>query len=209
MTEHPAEAVDLALVDAIIDRHGVSGTLISILTDVQKQCSYLPRPALERIAERLEVPFSQVYGVSTFYKIFSLTPRGKHSLKVCLGTACHVKGAGLILDRLKRDLEVEEGGTTADGRFTLETVRCVGCCSIAPVVMVNETAYGQLKQEALPKIVEKYGNGSAPQDTAVPEKAATSRRKAAPRTRKPAAASTKTARKKPAARRPAKGKGGA
>lgn len=177
-TEKATEPIDPALVDGIIERHGGSGTLISILTDIQRQCSYLPRPALERVAERLEVPFSRVFSVSTFYKIFSLVPRGKHSVKVCLGTACHVKGAGLILERLKRDLEVEEGGTTADGRFTLETVRCVGCCSIAPVVMVDETAHGRLKQEELPKIVAKYRNGAAAKQTAAARKprAATARR---------------------------------
>ncbi len=152
-------AVDLTLIDGIIEAHrggNGKGTLIAILSDIQEKCSFLPREALERVADRLEVPFSQVFGVSTFYKKFSMTPRGKHSLKVCLGTACHVKGAGLLLERLKRDLGVEEGGTTADGQFTLETVRCVGCCSIAPVVMVNETAHGRLKQEELPKVVEKY-----------------------------------------------------
>ena len=97
-----------------------------------------------------------MFGVSTFYKIFSMSPRGRHSVKVCLGTACHVKGAGLLLERLKRDLGVREGETTADGQFTLETVRCVGCCSIDPVVMVNETAHGRLRQEELPKVVAKY-----------------------------------------------------
>ncbi len=155
---------DLAAIDRIIDAHregNGKGTLIAILSDIQQNSSYLPREALERVANRLEVPFSQVFGVATFYKKFSMTPRGKHSLKVCLGTACHVKGAGLLLDRLKRDLGVEEGGTTADGQFTLETVRCVGCCSIAPVVMVNETAHGRLKQEELPKVVAKYREAKA------------------------------------------------
>jgi len=152
--------VAAAAVDRIIDRHGsAGGTLIAILTDIQKEYSHLPREALRRVAERLEIPFSQVFSVSTFYKIFSLSPRGQHSLKVCLGTACHVKGAGLILDRLRRDLGVPEGGTTPDGRFTLETVRCVGCCSIAPVLMMDETAYGRLKQEELAGIVGRYGNG--------------------------------------------------
>lgn len=151
---------DAATVDRIIERHGDGrGTLIAILTDLQNECSYLPRQALQRVAERLEMPFSQVFSVSTFYKIFSLAPRGKHAIKVCLGTACHVKGAGLILERLKRDLGVEEGGTTEDGTFTLETVRCVGCCSIAPVVMMNETAHGRLKQEELPGIVQMYAKG--------------------------------------------------
>lgn len=157
---------DAAAVDKIIETHGhAGGTLIGILTDIQKECSYLPREALQRVAGRLEIPFSQVFSVATFYKIFSLTPRGKHSLKVCLGTACHVKGAGLILDRLRRDLGVAEGGTTLDGTFTLETVRCVGCCSIAPVAMVDETAYGRLKQEELSGIVARYGKDTPNKDT--------------------------------------------
>ncbi len=153
---------DAAFVDEIIEKHGgAGGTLIAILTDIQKACSYLPREALRRVSERLEIPFSQVFSVSTFYKIFSLSPRGKHSLKVCLGTACHVKGAGLILDRLARDLGIREGGTTKDGNFTLETVRCVGCCSIAPVVMVDETAHGRLKQEELPQMLSRYAKPGA------------------------------------------------
>jgi len=152
---------DTAVVDRIIEKHGDGGgTLIGILTDIQKECSYLPQEALQRVAQRLEIPFSRVFSVSTFYKIFSLAPRGKHSLKVCLGTACHVKGAGLILDRLQRDLGIREGDTTKDGNFTLETVRCVGCCSIAPVLMVDETAHGRLKQEALSGILARYGKAS-------------------------------------------------
>lgn len=154
-------SIDPAAVDRIIARHGdAGGTLIGVLTDIQKEFSHLPRRALQRVGERLNIPLSQVFAVSTFYKTFSLTPRGKHSIKVCLGTACHVKGAGLILDRLRRDLEVPEGGTTKDGAYTLETVRCVGCCSIAPVVMVDETAYGRLKQEELSRIIAVRGDSA-------------------------------------------------
>ena len=151
---------DATAVDRIIEKHGdAGGTLIGVLTDIQKEYTYLPREALRQVGERMKIPLSQVFSVCTFYKIFSLAPRGKHSIKVCLGTACHVKGAALILDRLRRDLEVPEGGTTKDGKFTLETVRCVGCCSIAPVLMMDETAYGRLKQEELAGIVGRYGNG--------------------------------------------------
>jgi NADH-quinone oxidoreductase subunit E len=152
-------------VDRIIEKHGdAGGTLIGVLTDIQKEYTYLPREALRRLGERLEIPLSQLFSVCTFYKIFSLAPRGKHSIKVCLGTACHVKGAALILDRLRRDLAVPEGGTTKDGEFTLETVRCVGCCSIAPVVTVDETAHGRLKQEELSGILAGHATG-APKKT--------------------------------------------
>lgn len=145
------------VVDGIIARYGDGrGSLIAILDGIQKEGSFLSREALERVAGRLDLPLSQVFGVATFYRIFSLAPRGKRAVKVCLGTACHVKGAGLILERLKRDLGVDEGGTTPDGAFTLETVRCVGCCSIAPVVMVDETAHGRLLQESIPKLLGRY-----------------------------------------------------
>ena len=173
---------DATTVDRIIEKHGdAGGTLIGVLTDIQKEYTYLPREALRRVGERLKIPLSQVFSVCTFYKIFSLTPRGKHSIKVCLRTACHVKGAALILDRLRRDLEVPEGGTTKDGKFTLETVRCVGCCSIAPVVTVDETAYGRLKQEELSGIIAGRGTGAS--------EGAKSARTTAPRRARPPRAS--------------------
>jgi len=172
-----------AAVDRIMEKHGdAGGTLIGILTDIQKEYTYLPREALRRVGESLKIPLSQVFSVCTFYKIFSLAPRGKHSIKVCLGTACHVKGAALILDRLRRDLAVAEGGTTKDGKFTLETVRCVGCCSIAPVVTVDETAYGRLKQEELSGIIASRGT-EAP-------KRAKSARATAPKRARPARTAT-------------------
>ena len=157
-------APDLAAVDRILTSHGKrGGTLIAILTDIQKQYSYLPRAALQRVAQSLAIPESQVFGVSSFYKVFSLTPRGKHSVKVCRGTACNVRGAELLLEKLKRDLGIGEGETTADGLLTLETVRCVGCCSIAPVVVVDETAHGRLTQAAVSKIVPRAaGAGKKP-----------------------------------------------
>jgi NADH-quinone oxidoreductase subunit E len=164
-------SIDAAAVDRIIEKHGeAGGTLIGILSDIQKEFSFLPAEALRRVGERMAIPLSQVFAVSTFYKAFSLTPRGKHSVKVCLGTACHVKGAGLILDRLRRDLGIPEGGTTKDGRFTLETVRCVGCCSIAPVVMVDETAHGRLKQEELSGILAGYGKAAPTRTRRAPVK---------------------------------------
>ncbi len=151
--------IDLAAIDAIIDSHtegNGKGSLIAILSEIQRQCSYLPREALERVADTLAIPFSQVFGVSTFYKIFSMSPRGRHSVKVCLGTACHVKGAGLLLERLKRDLGVREGETTADGKFTLETVNCLGTCPLAPVVVVDAKYHGNTTPPKVKKILKAH-----------------------------------------------------
>jgi NADH-quinone oxidoreductase subunit E len=163
VTEESARVIDPVFIDSVVQRYGETGTLIAILSDIQKEYSYLPRAALQRISQTLGIPESQVFSVSSFFKVFSLAPRGKHAIRVCRGTACHVKGAGLLLDKLKRDLGIEEGETTTDGRFTLETVRCVGCCSIAPVVMVDETAHGRLTQAALPKIVREIPGGAGAQ----------------------------------------------
>jgi NADH-quinone oxidoreductase subunit E len=160
VTGEGARAIDPALVDSLVERHGETGTLIAILSDIQKEYSYLPLTALQRVSQTLRIPESQVFSVASFFKVFSLAPRGKHAIKVCRGTACHVKGASLLLDKLERDLGIAEGETTADGRFTLETVRCVGCCSIAPVVVVDEKAHGRLTQAALPKILKVTPGGA-------------------------------------------------
>jgi NADH-quinone oxidoreductase E subunit len=131
-------------------------SLIMILQDIQGEYKYLPEPALREVSTRLNVPLSQVYGVATFYKAFSLQPRGKHLIQVCCGTACHVKGAPLVVDRLERALGIKCGNTTKDKKFTLETVRCVGACALAPVVMIGEDTYGRLTQDAVDKVLKKY-----------------------------------------------------
>ena len=154
--EVSAEPIDPALVDGIIERHGGIGTLISILADVQRECSYLPRPALERVAERLKIPFSRVFSVSTFYKAFSLEPRGKHIVQICLGTACHVRGAQRILEEFERILSVKAGMTTEDRLFTLETVNCVGACALGPVAVVNGRYHGNLNLVKVPKLIDEY-----------------------------------------------------
>ena len=149
--------MELAKVDAIVDRNGVDpATLIAVLQDVQEEYSYLPKDALTRVAHKLKVPLSRVYSVANFYKAFSLKPRGRHLIQVCLGTACHVRGGDKILEKLARDLDVEAGDTTADGRFTLEAVHCLGCCSLAPAMVVDEVAYGRLKQDKLARVLKKY-----------------------------------------------------
>ena len=147
----------MELVHKIVEKYDRrESSLIAMMQDVQKSEGYLPKEAMEIIAEETQVPLSRVYALATFYKAFSLTPRGRHTIHVCTGTACHVRGADKIMDKLKRDLSVEEGGTTEDGRFTLEGVRCVGCCGLGPVVVVGENFHGNLTQKDLGKILDKY-----------------------------------------------------
>ena len=143
-------------VDRILDsyqRH--QGMLVSILQDVQAEFNYLPGDSLMRVGEGLDVPLSRVYSVATFYKAFSLKPRGRHSVHVCMGTACHVRGAVRVLDRLEQDLCVCAGETTPDMKFTLETVNCVGACALGPVVVVDGEYAGQMTQEKVKPLLEK------------------------------------------------------
>jgi len=131
-------------------------SLIAMMQDIQKTEGYLPKEALVTVAKEVGVPLSRLYALATFYKAFSLTPRGRHTVHVCTGTACHVRGAEKLMDKLERDLGVKEGETTEDGRFTLEGVRCVGCCGLAPVVVVGENFHGKLSQKDLDKVLAKY-----------------------------------------------------
>ena len=143
--------------DAILEPViGDRGVLISVLQDIQKEYNYLPPDALKYASERLDVPLSRTYSLARFYNSFSLTPRGKYIVRVCMGTACHVKGAGLILQALERLLDMKSGTTTEDGNFTLEPVRCLGCCGLAPVMTINDDLYGAVTQAKLPKILERY-----------------------------------------------------
>jgi NADH-quinone oxidoreductase subunit E len=149
--------VDLRKVSAIVDRHQEEGgALIAILQDVQAEYNYLPANALRSVAEKLEIPLINVYSIATFYKSFSLIPRGKHLVTVCLGTACHVRGAKRILGEVQKRLHVKRGETTEDQMFTLETVNCLGCCAIGPVVVVDGEYYGQTTTAKVDPILEKY-----------------------------------------------------
>ena len=130
--------------------------LVSILQDVQAEYNYLPREALEEVSRGLEVPLSQVYSVATFFKALSLKPRGRHLINVCLGTACHVRGAVKVLDAIERDLTIKSGETTPDEKFTLETVNCVGACALGPVVIIDGEYYGQVKTEKTKDMLENY-----------------------------------------------------
>jgi NADH-quinone oxidoreductase subunit E len=153
-------AIELGQVDAIISRHGADrDALISLLLDIQDEFFYLPQEALERVAEKVGMPPVQVYQVARFYKAFSLTPRGKHLLTVCLGTACHVRGGGRLLDQIARMLKIVPNGTTEDRLFTLRPVNCLGCCALGPVLVVDGTYYGNMAATKIEKVLKKYRGG--------------------------------------------------
>lgn len=134
----------------------VPGSLITILNDVQEEFGYLPIQVQEIIARETGIALSEIYGVTTFYSRFNLQPTGKHKISVCLGTACYVKGSQAILDSFKRALDIDVGETSADGQFTLEAIRCVGACGLAPVVIVDEEEYGNSRTDDVSKIITTY-----------------------------------------------------
>lgn len=133
--------------------------LIPILQGIQDECRYLPEKALREVADRLKVPLAQVFHVATFYNCFSLEPVGEHLIQVCLGTACHVRGASRVLDRLLKELNLGTPGTTEDFAFTVRSVRCIGCCGLAPVVRVDNNTHPHLTQARIPGVVKKYKRG--------------------------------------------------
>jgi NADH:ubiquinone oxidoreductase subunit E len=134
----------------------IRGNLISILHAVQALENYLPEESLRYLSKKTGVPLTQLYSIATFYHFFSLIPKGRHRIHLCLGTACHVKGSPRILNEVKKRLRVEEGETTEDKRFTLETVRCVGACSLAPVMVVDNKTHGDLVLKEVGDILKKY-----------------------------------------------------
>ncbi len=131
-------------------------SLIAMLQDIQEEYSYLPREALEQISREMNVPLSRILSLATFFRAFSLKPKGKHPIHVCLGTACHVRGAQLILEKFERELGIKSGETSDDLLFSLDAVRCLGCCGLAPVVMVGEEVHGKVTQTKVPGIIKKY-----------------------------------------------------
>lgn len=146
--------MELAKVDTIIERHGADSTaLLAIMQDVQEELRYLPRPAMERVADKLGIPITRVYQMATFFEAFHLEPRGKHICTVCMGTACHVRGAAKLVDQLERDLKVKSGGTTADMMFTVEEVNCVGACALGPLVIVDGEYHGNMTTNSLSKVI--------------------------------------------------------
>lgn len=141
----------------IIDGHKVKkGSLIPVLQKAQEIFGYLPLEVQKYVAEGMNVSLQEVYGVATFYAQFSLTPKGEHTIGLCMGTACYVKGAKAILDKVKEELGIEVGETSEDLKFTLEATRCLGACGLAPVMMIDEDVYGRLTVESIPDILKKY-----------------------------------------------------
>lgn len=144
-------------VEAILTKYQYNSSwLVSILQDVQAELFYLPEEALRTVSRGLGVPLTQVYSVATFFRAFSLKPRGRHLINVCLGTACHVRGAVRILEKMERDLGVKAGETTQDMKFTLESVNCVGACALGPMVVVDGKYHGQMTTEKVESLLKEY-----------------------------------------------------
>jgi len=151
-----------ARIDAIVDSYGAAReSMITVLQDANKAFNYLPEPVLHRIATRLGVPYAEVYGAASFYKAFSLEPRGAHIIQVCVGTACHVRGAQRILEELERRLDIPAGRTTKDALFTLETVNCLGACALGPIVAIDGDFHGSLTAAKVPRLLDAYAKKAA------------------------------------------------
>lgn len=142
--------------DILECNRGTKGALIPVLHKIQHLYGYLPEDALHLVSEGLEVPMTEIYGVASFYHFFSLKPKGEHIIRVCLGTACYVKGSQLLIDKLSEILGIGVGDTTKDNKFTLEATRCIGACGLAPAMMIGEKVYGRLTPDDIPRIVEEY-----------------------------------------------------
>lgn len=144
-------------IDQLIESYvGKEEHIISLLQDVQAQYNYLPRNILVYISDRLNVPMSRLFSLATFFRAFSLRPKGRHTITVCTGTACHVKGSNKLLDKMDRDYELKPGKTTADKRFSLEKVNCLGCCALGPVAVVDGKYESKLNSDKLDKVLEKH-----------------------------------------------------
>jgi len=155
--EETTEEVDLTMANEVIDKYlDMSGNLMPVLQGIQEAYGYIPEETVHLTAERLNVYSSQIYGVLTFYAQFHMKPRGKYIIRVCMGTACHVKGAGRIGDTIQERLGIGHAETTEDLKFTAEYVACIGACGMAPVIMVNDATYGSITVQKTDEVIEKY-----------------------------------------------------
>ncbi len=149
--------VDMQAVCEIIEKHGYRrASLVGILQDIQAKMNYLPRKALIQVSKALDIPLTHIYEAATFYKAFSLRPRGKHTIQVCLGTACHVRGGARVLDYLENRLKVRPGETTEDLSFTLESVNCLGACALGPMMVIDNKYHGKINTNKIESILERY-----------------------------------------------------
>lgn len=151
------EEIDYLELDQMIEKEfdGNKENLIMILQAIQRRYNYLPRPTLLYVSEKLDIPYSKIYEVSTFYSTFSLEPRGKNIVSICLGTACHVRGER-VKEQIENTLDIKDGQTTNDKRYTLESVRCIGCCSLGPVIKINEDMHGRIKPDEIESVLNQY-----------------------------------------------------
>ncbi|HIJ07903.1 TPA: NADH-quinone oxidoreductase subunit NuoE [Candidatus Bathyarchaeota archaeon] len=144
-------------IDRIIDRYACeTGVLIQLLLEIQRKLNWIPPEAITRINKRLKIPTSEIYRVASFYTALSLKPRGRHIVRVCAGTACYVRGGPRVLDSVERTLGIGAGETTSDGKFTLETVNCLGCCALGPVVEIDGQYHGKLSSATVEKLLSSY-----------------------------------------------------
>ena len=156
--EHPDINGDMwdQIDEIIAANRAVPGSVITVLRECQDTVGYLPVELINYTSLGLNLPASTVYGVATFYSLFSLEPKGRHTIKVCLGTACYVKGIKEVIDRISNEYDVAEGGTTNDGRFTLEAVRCLGACGLAPVTVIDQDIHGDMSSSKIIDVLEDY-----------------------------------------------------
>lgn len=149
--------MDKDRVDQIIDKHECeASSLIQVMLDIQSENRWLPMEALEQVAERLQVPLTRIQHIATFYKAFSLVPKGRHGVHVCMGTACHVRGARRVLDMVQDLTGIKPGETDLDLKFSLETVNCLGCCALGPVVEIDGETHGKMAPTAMADVLKKY-----------------------------------------------------
>ena len=150
-------AMDIARIDQIIDRHHADPSyLIQVLLDIQAEHHWLPKEALARVSERLEVPLARIQHIATFYKAFSMVPKGRHQVHICMGTACHVRGAPRVLDTVQELTGIKPGETDLDLKFSLETVNCLGCCALGPVMEINGTTHGKISPTETADVLQRY-----------------------------------------------------
>ncbi|MBK5241258.1 MAG: NADH-quinone oxidoreductase subunit NuoE [Clostridium sp.] len=150
--------VDLAHVDEILNKHPKEQRFtLAILQDIQKEYRYIPREALNKVSDYLSIPLSKLYGMATFYKALSLVPKGENIITVCDGTACHVRGSVGVLEQIQNYLHIMPGETTENGKFSLQTVNCLGSCAIAPVMVINDKYYGKVTPNMIKDIINQYG----------------------------------------------------